>query len=266
MEDNIIEAITNNILGTRNIIDAALDAGTAHVVNVSTDKAVRPTSIMGATKRVAENIVQHAATAEQRNFVSVRFGNVLGSRGSVIPTFLNQIKAGGPVTVTHPEMRRYFMTIPEAVQLVLQAGALGTGGELFVLDMGEQVNIAALARDLIRLSGLEEGVDIDIAYSGVRPGEKLYEEVLFGGEDVLTTNHPKVLRTFGDAVCAETLIPQIEALIKHAVSNASDDALLRRLLHRVVPEFAHEDARTDPRTGPGARPATPEVAMPRISK
>ena len=266
MEDNIVEAITNNVLGTRNIIDAALDAGTVHVVNISTDKAVRPTSIMGATKRVAENIVLHAATSEKRNFVSVRFGNVLGSRGSVIPTFLSQIKSGGPVTVTHPEMRRYFMTIPEAVQLVLQAGALGTGGELFVLDMGEQIKIAELARDLIRLSGLEEGVDIDIAYTGVRPGEKLYEEVLFGGEDVLTTNHPKVLRTLGDAATSQALIPQIEVLIKHAVSNACDDALLRSLLHGVVPEFAYQDARTDPRTRPAWQLAEAEAVKPRISK
>ena len=163
-------------------------------------------------------------------------------------------------------MRRYFMTIPEAVQLVLQAGALGTGGELFVLDMGEQIKIAELARDLIRLSGLEEGVDIDIAYTGVRPGEKLYEEVLFGGEDVLTTNHPKVLRTLGDPAASQALVPLIDSLIKHAVSNASDDALLRSLLHGVVPEFAHQDARTDPRTRPQSAADSPEAVKPRISK
>jgi len=254
MEDNIVEAITNNVLGTRNIVDAALDAGTEHLVNISTDKAVRPTSIMGATKRIAEKIVANAAIAEKRNFVSVRFGNVLGSRGSVIPTFMKQIADGGPVTVTHPEMRRYFMTIPEAVQLVLQAGALGTGGELFVLDMGEPLKISDLARDLIRLSGLEEGVDISIEYTGVRPGEKLYEEVLFGGEDIRPTNHPKVLRAMGD-VSEPELSVAVEGLIRSAATQPSTDAYLRDQIRTLVPEFAREDARTDPRLRPSPTPA-----------
>ncbi len=166
---------------------------------------------MGATKRVAERVVLHAAMTEKRNFVSVRFGNILGSRGSVIPTFLRQIQEGGPVLVTHPEMRRFFMTIPEAVQLVLQAGALGKGGELFVLDMGEPIKIVDLARDLIRLSGLEEGADIEIAYTGVRPGEKLYEEVFFGGEDIWPTNHPKVLRTV-DQIDDPEFMPLVDDL------------------------------------------------------
>ncbi|MHB1097291.1 MAG: polysaccharide biosynthesis protein [Gemmatimonadaceae bacterium] len=246
MEDNIVEAVTNNILGTRNVVDAAIDAGVQQLVCISTDKAVRPTSIMGATKRVAEHIVQQAAKAEGRNFVSVRFGNVLGSRGSVIPTFLQQIKNGGPVTVTHPEMRRYFMTIPEAVQLVLQAGALGKGGELFVLDMGESVKIVDLARDLIRLSGLEEGVDVDIEYSGVRPGEKLYEEVLFGDEAIRTTSHPKVLCTDLKEPDAE-IMARLDLFVKSAMTAEDQECKLRELLHTLVPDFAHEDARTDPR-------------------
>jgi len=246
MEENLVEAITNNILGTRNIVDAALDANVARLVNISTDKAVRPTSIMGATKRVAEKIVHNAAVTEDRNFVSVRFGNVLGSRGSVVPTFLKQIREGGPITVTHPEMRRYFMTIPEAVQLVLQAGALGKGGELFVLDMGELIKIVDLARDLIRLSGLEEGVDINIEYTGVRPGEKLFEELLFGGEDIQPTGHPKVLRSMGDVVEAEAM-DYIDGIIRQAVSHTADDRELRDALREIVPEFAMEDARTNPR-------------------
>ena len=236
MEENVVEAITNNILGTRNVVDAALDAEVKHLVNISTDKAVRPTSIMGATKWVAERIVATAAMVEHRNFVSVRFGNVLGSRGSVIPTFLRQIKDGGPITVTHPEMNRFFMTIPEAVQLVLQAGALGSGGELFVLDMGEPVKIVDLARDLIRLSGLEEGSDIEIVFTGVRAGEKLYEEVLFGGEDIRATNHAKVLRAMGDRTDPE-LMGHVDALIRRAVTHETAEGELRDLLRTIVPGF-----------------------------
>jgi FlaA1/EpsC-like NDP-sugar epimerase len=246
MEVNVVEAVTNNVMGTRNVLDAALDAGVQHVVNISTDKAVRPTSIMGATKRIAEMLVLRAATTERRNFVSVRFGNVLGSRGSVIPTFMKQIEAGGPLTVTHPEMRRYFMTIPEAVQLVLQAGALGQGGELFVLDMGEPVKIADLARDLIRLSGLEEGVDVNLEFTGIRPGEKLYEEVFFGGEDVRPTNHPKVLRATNEPVPAD-LTERVAALIRLATQPTPGEFGLRSAIRDLVPEFAREDARTNPK-------------------
>jgi FlaA1/EpsC-like NDP-sugar epimerase len=258
LESNVAEAIVNNILGTRNIVDAALDAETSHLVNISTDKAVRPTSIMGATKRVAERVVLHAAITEHRNFVSVRFGNVLGSRGSVIPTFMRQIQTGGPVTVTHPEMRRYFMTIPEAVQLVLQAGALGRGGELFVLDMGEPVKILDLARDLIRLSGLEEGSDIEITFTGIRPGEKLYEEVIFGGEDVRPTNHLKVLRV-ADEMHDDDLMDRVDALIRRAVVHPADDAEIRAAIQEMVPEFVGDDVRTNatvtPRPVTAVRPA-----------
>jgi FlaA1/EpsC-like NDP-sugar epimerase len=235
MEENVIEAITNNVFGTLNVVDAALDAGCHHFVFISTDKAVRPTSVMGATKRVAELIVQRAASKHDRNFVSVRFGNVLGSRGSVVPTFLRQIRAGGPVTVTHPEMQRYFMTIPEAVQLVLQAGALGRGGEVFLLDMGEPIRIVDIATDLIRLSGLTVGTDIEIKFSGMRPGEKLYEEMFFSAENVLATDHPKVLRA-RNGILPEGIMRRIEALIAAAESEHPDDEL-RQLLRNLVPDF-----------------------------
>ncbi len=235
MEDNVLEAVTNNVAGTRNVVDAAIETNVQHFVLVSTDKAVRPTSVMGATKRIAEQLVQHAATKHHRNFVSVRFGNVLGSRGSVVPTFLRQIRAGGPVTVTHPEMRRYFMTIPEAVQLVLQAGALGRGGEVFVLDMGEQIRVVDIATDLIRLSGLEVGADIEIKFTGVRPGEKLYEEMFFTAENVLPTDHPKVLRA-RNGLLADGTIRRIEALTRSTDTGRPEDEI-RKLLQTLVPDF-----------------------------
>ena len=244
MEENVIEAVTNNIRGTRNVVDAAVEYGTTHFVLISTDKAVRPTSIMGATKRLAEVLVREAAVRTQRHFVVVRFGNVLGSRGSVVPTFMAQIERGGPVTVTHPEMRRYFMTIPEAVQLVLQAGAQGQGGELFVLDMGEMVRIADLARDLIRLSGLEEGADIEIRYTGMRPGEKLYEEVLFGNEDVRNTEHPKVLRVLAADTDPE-MIGRIDELLRQVALHSGDETTLRAAVTGLVPDFIATEERKD---------------------
>ncbi len=235
MEENVVEAITNNVMGTRNVVDAAIEAGTAHFVLISTDKAVRPTSMMGASKRAAELVVQHAGARHGRHFVSVRFGNVLGSRGSVVPTFLRQIRAGGPVTVTHPEMRRFFMTIPEAVQLVLQAAALGRGGEVFVLDMGEPVRVVDLAADLIRLSGLEIGTDIEIRFTGMRPGEKLYEEMFFDEESAVPTIHPKVLRA-KNAAPSEDSECRLEAMITAACADETDD-VLRRMLVDLVPDF-----------------------------
>jgi FlaA1/EpsC-like NDP-sugar epimerase len=242
MEDNVIEAITNNVCGTRNLVDGALDAGVKRFVLVSTDKAVRPTSVMGATKRVAEQIVQLAATKHDRNFVSVRFGNVLGSRGSVVPTFLRQIRAGGPVTVTHPEMQRYFMTIPEAVQLVLQAGAQGSGGEVFLLDMGEPIRIVDIATDLIRLSGLTVGTDIQIQFTGMRPGEKLYEEMFFSAESVVPTIHPKVLRA-RNGILPEGVVRRIDALIKATELVQTDDEM-KQLLRTLVPDFHTHTATT----------------------
>ena len=238
MEDNVIEAVLNNVVGTRNVVTSALDAGVQHFVLVSTDKAVRPANIMGATKRVAEMIVCHAAHTHQVHFMAVRFGNVLGSRGSVVPTFMRQIRNGGPITLTHPEMRRFFMTIPEATRLVMQAGAIGTGGEVFCLDMGEPVRIYDLALDLIRLSGLTEGEDIEIVFNGVRPGEKLYEELFFSGDEVLKTTHPKIMKARYDAPDLRVYM-QIVQLIESAMRNASD-SYLRRSLEEIVPDFESE--------------------------
>lgn len=192
MEQNPVEAVSNNVLGVRNLVQAAQAAGVERFVMISTDKAVNPSSVMGATKRAAELLVLDAARQSGRPYVAVRFGNVLGSRGSVVLTFKQQIAAGGPVTITHPEMTRFFMTIPEAVQLVLQAAALGRGGEVFVLDMGEPVRIVDLASDLVELSGLEVGRDIDIAVTGLRPGEKLHEELFVAGESYGRTRHDKI--------------------------------------------------------------------------
>jgi len=235
MEQNVGEAVLNNVLGTANVVRLAAEFGTENFVLISTDKAVRPTSIMGATTRPAETTVQDVARRSGAAYVSVRFGNVLGSRGSVVPTFLRQIEAGGPLTVTHPEMRRYFMTIPEAVQLVLQAGALGQGSETFVLDMGEPVRIADLAADLIRLSGFEVGTDIEIQFTGVRPGEKLYEELFFSTECAAPTVHPKILRANSIGYDAGT-IAQIESLLAAAQANAPA-AELRQLIADIVPDY-----------------------------
>lgn len=194
MEANPEQAILNNVVGTRNLVNLAVKNGVTHFVNISTDKAVNPTSVMGATKRISEQIVQWGASQATNGevYVSVRFGNVLGSRGSVIPKFKDQIKRGGPISITHPDMVRYFMTIPEASQLVMQSGALDMNGSVFVLDMGEPVRIETMARDLITLSGLEPDKDIKIEYTGVRPGEKLFEELLTAEEGTDITQHEKI--------------------------------------------------------------------------
>lgn len=234
MEQNVSEAILNNVLGTQVIAEASARAGVQRFVMISSDKAVRPSSVMGATKRLAEGVVQEVGARTSCRFVSVRFGNVLGSRGSVIPTFLRQIQAGGPVTVTHPDMVRYFMTIPEAVQLVLQAAVMGEGGEVFVLDMGEPVRVVDLARDLIRLSGLGED-EVEVRFTGVRPGEKLYEELFFNEENASATEHPKVLRARNARLELKGM-PTIAGLIALAQGNASADEL-RRAIKALVPEY-----------------------------
>jgi FlaA1/EpsC-like NDP-sugar epimerase len=236
MEANVAEAVLNNVLGTQNVVTLCHEHDVQHFVLISTDKAVRPTSVMGATKRIAEQLVHECARSRASGYVSVRFGNVLGSRGSVVPTFMKQIADGGPVTITHPDMTRYFMTIPESVQLVLQAAALGDQGEVFVLDMGEPVKILDLAADLIRLSGLEPGADIEVQFSGPRPGEKLYEELFFKGAHVEPTDHPKILRA-RDAEVTEGAIETIDALIKAARENRPSSHI-RRLLEELVPEYS----------------------------
>ncbi|GAB5521798.1 MAG: nucleoside-diphosphate sugar epimerase/dehydratase [Rhodothermales bacterium] len=235
MEMQPWRAILNNAVGTATMVDAALAGGVQRFVNVSTDKAVNPTSIMGASKRIAEMAVVGAAARARADqaFVSVRFGNVLGSNGSVIPLFKDQIRRGGPVTVTHPDMTRYFMTIPEASQLVLQAGAQAENGNVYVLDMGEPVCILDLARDLISLSGLEPGEDIEITISGMRPGEKLYEELLTAEEGTTTSSHEKIFVARKNGLDRYELSKALEKLVE--ASHQQNSLEIRRLLAALIP-------------------------------
>ena len=249
MEANVAEAVNNNVFGTLSLLQAAEGNSVASFVLVSTDKAVNPINIMGATKRVAELLVQDSARRTGRAYVVVRFGNVLGSRGSVVPLFQRQIAAGGPVTVTHPEMQRYFMTIPEAVQLIIQAAMVGQGGEILVLNMGEPVRIVDLAADLIRLCGLEPGRDITIAFTGPHPGEKLNEELFAQGEEPHPTQHPKILVARGNNTCdPETLVRHLEEL--RVLASEGEALRIHAKIQEIVPEYRPPILR--PQANPGA--------------
>ena len=240
MENNPVEAVRNNVLGTRLIADTAIKYGVSRFVMVSTDKAVNPTNVMGASKRIAEIYTQSLNGKSETLFITTRFGNVLGSNGSVIPRFKKQIESGGPVTVTHPQITRYFMTIPEACQLVLEAGASGKGGEIFIFDMGKSVKIVDLAKKMIKLSGLQLGKDIQIAFTGLRPGEKLYEELLANKENTIPTPHPQIMvakvREY-DHEEANTKINGFIELIKE-----QDNTAVVRLMKEIVPEFISQNS------------------------
>jgi FlaA1/EpsC-like NDP-sugar epimerase len=241
MENHPLEAVANNVIGTWNLADAARRHGVRNFLMISSDKAVNPTNIMGLTKRMAEIIVATAeSTTRGTKYVSVRFGNVLGSNGSVVPLFEKQIAAGGPITVTHPEMRRYFMTIPEAVQLVLQASTMGKGSEIFVLDMGQPVKIADLARNMIELSGRQPGTDIEIRFTGLRPGEKLFEELSLEGEQMMTTYHEKI-KIFGGAEPDRVQVERCISRLNHYLAQRDDIGALRTMWE-LVPEY-HPDHR-----------------------
>jgi FlaA1/EpsC-like NDP-sugar epimerase len=235
MESNPSEAILTNVLGTRNLADLSAEFGVKKFVMVSTDKAVNPTNVMGASKRIAEMYVQSLGQTCSTRFVTTRFGNVLGSNGSVIPIFKKQIERGGPVTVTHPEITRYFMTIPEACQLVLEAGTIGQGGEIFIFDMGKSVKIVDLVRKMIKLYGLTVGKDIEIVYTGLRPGEKLYEELLNDKENTLPTHHPQIMRAKVQEFDHAIVRAQVDDLI-HMFSNQNNTEIVSHM-KAMVPEY-----------------------------
>ncbi|KAB0671386.1 polysaccharide biosynthesis protein [Oryzomonas sagensis] len=235
MEYNPAQGVLNNIFGSKNVADAAHRHNVKNFVMISTDKAVNPTNVMGATKRAAEIYIQALSRISATKFTTVRFGNVLGSNGSVIPLFKEQIAKGGPVTVTDKRVIRYFMTIPEASQLVLQAGSLGTGSEILVLDMGDPVRIIDLAEELIHLSGLTPYEDIDIVFTGLRPGEKLFEELLLDGEGIMPTSHDKIKVLAPVQIALEPVVEQLEAL--YAAARSNDVIALMEGLRRLIPEF-----------------------------
>jgi FlaA1/EpsC-like NDP-sugar epimerase len=240
LEDQVREAARNNVLGTRTMAEVADGFGCEAFVMISTDKAVNPANVMGTSKRAAEIFCQNLNKRSQTRFVTVRFGNVLGSAGSVVPLFKQQIEAGGPVTVTHREITRYFMTIPEACQLILQASVMGDGGEIFVLDMGEPIKIAYLAEQMIRLSGKVPGEDIDIAYTGLRPGEKLYEELFHEKEALQSTHHEKILLARHREFDWQRLTEILDGMV--IACHSYHEANIRGLLSELVPEWSGFEA------------------------
>jgi len=236
MEDNPCEAVKNNVVGTELIASAADGWGVERLILISTDKAVNPSSVMGATKRVCELIVQRIARRSATRFVTVRFGNVLGSNGSVLPKFLDQIRAGGPVTVTHPDVKRYFMLVSEAVQLVLHAATLGEPGAMYVLDMGEQIRLVELARHVIRCAGFVPEIEIPIVFIGLRPGEKLSEELVGTGEEVVPSPIPNILRVSGGwNIDFDAVGPMVAHLV--ATVHDGDAAGVGRQLRAILPSF-----------------------------
>lgn len=242
MENNPSEAILTNVLGTKNIADLAIDSGVDKFIMISTDKAVRPTNIMGASKRLAEMYIQSLNNEKvSTKFITTRFGNVLGSNGSVLPRFKAQIERGGPVTVTHPEITRYFMTIPESVQLVLEAAAMGKGGEIYLFDMGEPVKIADLAASMIKLAGLIPDKDIEIIFTGLRPGEKLYEELLLVEEQTISTYHPKI--KISKIISHSFLYVQhvIEELL--TLNSLNNDFDMVKKMKEIIPDYKSKNSR-----------------------
>ena len=235
MENNPSESILTNVLGTKIIADLSHEFNTERFIFVSTDKAVNPTNVMGASKRIAEIYIQSLGITSKTKFITTRFGNVLGSNGSVIPRFKKQIEQGGPITITHPEITRFFMTIPEASQLVLEATAMGKGGEIFVFDMGESIKIVDLARKMILLLGMVEGKDINIIYTGLRPGEKLYEELLANTENTLPTHHDQILIGKVRKYDFEEVDTIITELIK--TFDTQNNELIVQRMKDLVPEF-----------------------------
>lgn len=234
MEDSPNEAIKNNVMGTYNVASASNKFHVKKMVLISTDKAVRPTNVMGASKRICEIIIQAFAQLSPTEYAAVRFGNVLGSNGSVIPIFRRQIETGGPITVTHPDIIRYFMTIPEAVSLVLQCGAYAKGGEIFILDMGEPVKILDMAKKMIRLSGLVPGKDIEIVFTGLRSGEKLYEELLIDDKNLVKTENKRIFVAQMGEIDPVDVCKKIKNLIEKAYKEPED---IRPEIKAIVPEF-----------------------------
>jgi FlaA1/EpsC-like NDP-sugar epimerase len=240
MENNPSESILTNILGTKTVADLAVENNVEKFVMISTDKAVNPTNVMGASKRIAEIYTQSLGKNSQTKFITTRFGNVLGSNGSVIPRFKKQIEQGGPITITHPDITRFFMTIPEACQLVLEAGCMGKGGEIFVFDMGKSVKIVDLARNMIKLSGLKENTDIKIIYTGLRPGEKLYEELLASSENTLPTHHKQILV----GKVREYEFAEVTQFINELIAlfNSQDNKRIVAKMKDIVPEFVSNNS------------------------